>query len=95
MDNESIEKLRNQIGITIESLEDTLQRDPKEIIAKILTRYRRALSALTTDGHDSIDVDCLASLLSCSRGYLEVSSNWDQQFLQDMSETERLISSAI
>jgi len=55
-----------------------------------LKKYERALSALDSSSYDE-KINSLKKLLNCARGYMEKSSNYDQEFLHEMGRTEKLV----
>jgi len=57
--------------------------DGEPIINEYIVMYEKAYNTMAESD--------LKALLTHSRGYLETSSDWGQPFLQEMSNTEKLI----
>ncbi len=84
-------ELKDQIKITISSLRDRYDLTGDENINVILEKYLAVLSQL-----DSNDGDVKSRrLLNLARGYLELSSDYNQEFLKDMAKTEKIIKDII
>ncbi|HBY88151.1 MAG TPA: hypothetical protein DEO86_20035 [Colwellia sp.] len=80
-----------QLEVTINSLEQKIADSPEPIIFKYLEKYRAAISSLKNVDDKSSPKIYLNKLLSCYRGYLETSSNYKQDFLDEMGKSEELI----
>ncbi|MCP4321833.1 MAG: hypothetical protein GY787_08295 [Alteromonadales bacterium] len=86
--------LIKQITKTIEKLELKESSSNEKIIPEYIERYKKALLSLNSDVANSlsdISKKNLNSLLDCARGYMETSSNYSQEFLVEMSKTEKII----
>jgi len=84
-------ELELQIAQTIRALEHKQSQNSESAVANILVKYRKA--QVEMEGADGVQAnkDALGALLNCARGYLETSSNWEQEFLHQMGRTEKLI----
>lgn len=77
-----IKSIKEQIVKTLNLLK-VKSTDNEKIINKYIVKYETA--------YNTMEKEDLRALLTLSRGYLETSSNWNQPFLQEMSNTEKLI----
>lgn len=73
-----------QLKVTIKAIEQKLAVSPEKIVEVYLVKYKNAMD----DPENSKSLD---KLLNCYRGYLETSSCWDQDFLNEMGKSEELI----
>ncbi len=78
------EQLIDQLKITIEAIEQKLVESPEKVVSEYLVKYENAL-------HEPNNPQLLNKLLNCVRGYMETSSCYDQNFLNEMGKTEQLI----
>ena len=87
----SVDDLETQINSTIEALEikDRAASGAEPEIKEFLEKYRNVLSRIES-GHGEIESDT-KRLLNLARGYLESYSDYDQKFLNEMAETEKMI----
>jgi hypothetical protein len=82
-------ELVEQIEKTLRLLETKYQQSNEQVVADYIHDYQGALASLRPESEDIFpDLDVL---LNRARGYLETSSHWDQDFLHEMGNTERLI----
>ncbi len=89
--NEDIQKLKKQIEKTIPLLEEKIEKSGEQAVEDYLERYRYALDLLIDKNYIFNIEDFRKKLLDWARGYLESSSHWDQQFLNEMYQTEKII----
>lgn len=89
MTNSDKTKLINQLKKTIRLLEEkqTATASNEAVISEYIEKYKVAISHINS----SEDTKSLRKLLKCARGYLETSSDYEQDFLYAMGETEQLI----
>jgi len=80
-----------QFEITIKSIESKLIESPEPIVFKYLDNYKKSLDALKKLDNISDCQSSLDKLLNCVRGYMETSSVYSQDFLEEMGRSERLI----
>jgi hypothetical protein len=85
------DKLIIQFEITIKSLEMKLVESPEPVVFKYLDNYKVALDTLKKSDSISGNHRQLDKLLDCARGYMETSSVYSQDFLEQMGKSERLI----
>ncbi|QQZ43559.1 hypothetical protein IF690_08460 [Pseudomonas sp. SK3(2021)] len=90
MFNERADDLKIQIEIALVAIQAQLKSSGEVVIAEYLKKYQDALVLLESGSQDEV-VKKLRAILGCSRGYMESSSNYDQDFLQEMWRTEVLI----
>jgi len=93
-ENPLYKELENQLEITIQKLEEKYSESGEQIIDDYLNSYKSALSSLkseTGSQMSQITLRKLRQLLSCARGYMEVSSDYMQEFLGEMGKSEKLI----
>jgi len=86
--------LKNQIEISIDAMQLQLQSSGEVVVTKYLEKYQKALKAFDSGSPEYLD-KCLRALLNCARGYMEVSSSYDQAFLHEMWETESIIKKSL
>lgn len=87
MTNSDKTKLINQLKKTIRLLEEKQAASNEAVISEFIEKYKVAISHINS----SEDTKPLRKLLNCARGYLETSSDYEQDFLYAMGETEQLI----
>lgn len=87
---ESLRSVSQQIEKTIAALRDKCIASDEVVVADYLKRYKASLALIGTGSKQSLEAS-LKGLLNCTRGYLETTSHYDQAFLAEMHETERLI----
>jgi len=85
------ELLKKQIKKTLLALETKYQESHESIIREYIDKYSSVLSNLERDQSASNVLFVSKSLLNCTRGYMEVSSNYQQTFLIEMSKIEKMI----
>ncbi|MHC5206920.1 hypothetical protein [Pseudomonas chlororaphis] len=90
MFNERADDLKIQIEIALAAIQAQLKSSGEVVVAEYLKRYQDALVSLESGSQDEM-VKRLRAILGCSRGYMESSSNYDQDFLQEMWKTEVII----
>ncbi|KZM40410.1 hypothetical protein OA92_07215 [Marinomonas sp. SBI22] len=78
------EQLIVQLKVTIEAIEEKLAESPEKVVSEYLVKYESAL-------HEPDNQKLLNKLLNCVRGYMETSSCYDQNFLNEMGKSEQLI----
>lgn len=88
----TISDLSSQINQTIDSLEKKSQASSEDYIILILKKYKLVKTELDLK-KDKIDLGVLKKLLNGARGYMETSSDYNQDFLNEMGRTEKLIKS--
>lgn len=84
-------ELMNQLERTIQSLKEKTIDPPEPMVCEYLDHYRAAFTILNRSTDFSLIHPYLCQLLNGARGYMETSSDYQQRFLQDMAETEKLI----
>jgi hypothetical protein len=91
MDKAFVNQLRAQIEKTIQALEAKQDSSAEPIIDQYIERYRDARQLIDSTSAESITINAFRKLRNCARGYLETSSVWNQDFLREMSSTEKLL----
>lgn len=91
MEREIYLKLSQQIEKTIRAIEKKLTDSPEPVVNDYLYRYQAAKALIDAGTAESVTIDDFHKLKHCARGYLETASDWDQEFLREMGETERLL----
>jgi hypothetical protein len=87
----SMYELKVQLQKSIHIMETKLQSTPEVMIEEYLSKYNRTLK-LIESGASKNDVLILSrGLLNCARGYMETSSHYQQEFLNEMIKTEKII----
>ncbi|MEF3074483.1 hypothetical protein V2P20_05550 [Methylobacter sp. Wu1] len=87
----NIANLKGQVEVTIKALELKRQSSSEPVIDEYLKKYKDVLKAIENGSSES-DVHKLANkLLNCARGYMETSSNYQQDFLNEMGKTEKIV----
>ncbi|WJV21529.1 MULTISPECIES: hypothetical protein [Pseudomonas] len=90
MFNERADDLKIQIEVALAAIQAQLKSSGEVVVAEYLKRYQDALVSLESGSQDEM-VKRLRAILGCSRCYMESSSNYDQDFLQEMWKTEVII----
>ncbi|QVW21238.1 hypothetical protein KJF94_15055 [Pseudomonas hormoni] len=88
--SDSLRNVNKQIEKTIAAIRDKCIASDEVVVADYLKRYEASLALIGTGSKQKLEVS-LRGLLNCTRGYLETTSHYDQEFLGEMCETERLI----
>mgnify|MGYP003528188387 CR=1 FL=1 len=88
--SDSLRDVNQQIEKTIAAIRDKCIASDEVVVADYLKRYEASLALFGTASVQKLEVS-LKGLLNCTRGYLETTSHYDQEFLCEMCETERLI----
>lgn len=91
MDKEEVNLLIERLEGSIEAIDKKYQVSGEDILNDYLKKYQAALDALRSGSSDA--GKRLKKLKNCARGYLETSSDYDQEFLREMGETEKIIKS--
>jgi hypothetical protein len=87
----NIHDLENQLIVTIKLLESEYQSSNDTVIFSYIEKYKDVLSSIQS-GLKKDDVKTKSRIiLNCARGYMEVSSNYQQGFLNEMGKTEKII----
>lgn len=87
----SDKELIAQIRKAIQALNAKFIESNEEIIREYLFKYEKALDVIEKNTDASEQRNKLTMLLNCARGYLEHSSNYEQEFLNEMGKSETLI----
>lgn len=90
MISDSLRSVTQQIEKTIAALRDKCIASDEVVVADYLKRYEASLALIGSGSKQNLEAS-LMGLLNCTRGYLETTSHYDQAFLAEMYETERLI----
>jgi len=85
------EQLKAQIKKTIAVLEEKYNISSESIILDYLADYRKVLTGLDKPLYMEEALTLSSVLLDKTRGYMEASSNYNQQFLNEMAKTEKII----
>ncbi|KTB79736.1 hypothetical protein [Pseudomonas syringae] len=87
--NEENKNLRFQLEKTLAAMTVHLNASEEVILAEYLKKYQDALLSFELNSQEEKSKK-LKAILGCARGYMEYSSNYEQQFLQEMWKTERI-----
>jgi hypothetical protein len=86
-----LKEIKEQIEHTLAALSIKQQVSNEPVVDQYAQKYNEVLS-LINSGEDKEKVISLAKNLSgLARGYLETSSNYQQDFLVEMGKTEKLL----
>ena len=85
-----VKPLINQLSKTINLLTNKYETSAETQVKVYLDKYTEILTNLENNGY-TIDIDDFSILLNNARGYLETSNMWDQDFLNEMGNTEEMI----
>jgi len=88
--NERLLGLNQQIEKATAAMRDKLVASDEVVVADFMRRYELTLALFGAGSEQKLEAS-LKGLLNCTRGYLETSSHYDQEFLGEMCATERLI----
>ncbi|AWM91597.1 hypothetical protein DJ564_12565 [Pseudomonas sp. 31-12] len=88
--SDSLRNVNQQIEKTIAAIRDKCIASDEVVVADYLKQYEASLALIGTGSKQKLEAS-LKGLLNCTRGYLETISHYDQEFLGEMCETERLI----
>lgn len=88
--NERLLGLNQQIEKATAAMRDKLVASDEVVVADFMRRYELTLVLFGAGSEQKLKAS-LKGLLNCTRGYLETSSHYDQEFLGEMCTTERLI----
>lgn len=91
MASDSVGDLQLQLEATIRVLAAKDQASGEPIVNDYLSRYREALGGLRLGEGEAVFLKKLRKLLNMARGYLETSSEWDQDFLHEIAKTEKMV----
>ncbi|QFT56075.1 hypothetical protein [Microbulbifer sp. THAF38] len=86
-DKELVDQLRK----TIKAINAKLIESDEDIIREYLRKYERALEAVNRNVNVAEQREKLSKLLNCARGYLEYSSCYNQDFLNEMGVSEMIV----
>jgi hypothetical protein len=86
-----ISELETQLARTLRAFEEGHDATGDPELETIIEVYKKALQDSQNITACDIKGGCLDHLLNRARGYLETSSEWDQPFLREMGQTEKLI----
>lgn len=84
--------IKAQLIVTIEKLESKQKISPELIVDNYMRKYKSALGLVVSNAPDSEVMHSLKTLKGEARGYVETSSDYMQEFLEEMGRTEKLIS---
>ena len=87
----STSDLKNQLEVTIKALELKCQLSTESAAVEYLSMYKDVLKAIDAGSPDGTIKGLANNLLNCARGYMETSSNYQQDFLNEMGKTEKII----
>jgi len=93
MDKDEVSLLTEQLERSIEEIDKKYQVSGEDVLSDYLKKYQAALDALRSGSYDANKR--LKKLKNCARGYLETSSNYDQEFLREMGETEKMVKNIV
>jgi DNA repair ATPase RecN len=93
MDKDEVSLLTEQLERSIEEIDKKYQVSGEDVLSDYLKKYKAALDALRSGSSDANKR--LKKLKNCARGYLETSSNYDQEFLREMGETEKMVKNIV
>ena len=83
--------LKGQLEKTIKVLESKCQSSSESVVDGYLDKYKDVLKVIES-GASKEDVRKRAKkLLHCARGYMETSSDYQQDFLDEMGKTEKIV----
>jgi len=83
-------KILDQLNIAFEALQEKQSNSPEKIIEGYIKKYEFALNIASSNNKREL-ANALVSLKGLARGYLEVSSNYSQNFLHEMDKLESLL----
>ncbi|SHO58963.1 hypothetical protein [Vibrio quintilis] len=86
-----INDLKNRIESTLNALEQKQRSSQEAIVDNFIVKYMVVQSAIQSGKPKEEILKEARILLGSARGYLETSSNYEQEFLKEMSKTEKLI----
>lgn len=86
-----ISDLENQIESTLDTLELKQKTAQEEIVNSFIDKYKNVQAIIQAGNSKDEIVKKAKALLGAARGYLETSSDYQQDFLNEMSKTEKLI----
>lgn len=86
-----ISNLKDQIYITIKALKLKKETSNESILDGYIDKYLNVLKVVDSGG-TALEVYQEAKyLLNCARGYMEISSDYQQDFLIEMGKTEQIV----
>lgn len=80
-----------QLKIAIKALELKCNLSNEPIVSEYLDKYKSVLQNIHSGCPDEDIKKNAKKLLNCTRGYLETSGNYQQDFLNEMAKTEKQI----
>ena len=89
---ERLLEVENQINKVIFELEKKVSQSSEEYVKGMLTKYKIVRNSIDSSD-EGVDLSELKKLLNGARGYMEISSNYSQDFLNEMGKMEKLIKS--
>ncbi|WP_444943664.1 hypothetical protein ACJJIF_19555 [Microbulbifer sp. SSSA002] len=87
-------KLIEQLEKTIKAISAKLVESDEDTVREYLQKYEEALESVVKNGSSSGQRRKLLALLNCARSYLECSSNYNQNFLNEMHVSEVMVKNA-
>lgn len=83
--------LKKQIESTIKALELKKRSSGEPVIDDYIHKYQSVLSFIQSGEPRDVVIKKSQSILNCVRGYMETSSDYQQEFLKEMGNTEKII----
>jgi hypothetical protein len=84
-------ELKAQIEITIQSLKLKEQSSNEDIIQTYIEKYESVLALIEAEASTELVIKKSNTLLNCARAYMETSNSYNQDFLQEMGKTEKIV----
>jgi len=86
-----LNSLKDNIMKTIPLLEKALSNSNDQDIVDFLKKYENSLHKLNTIDHKILSARDFKTIRHCTRIYIESNSRWDQPFLHQMGEVEKIL----
>lgn len=91
IDAEKAYELKRQIKKVIPLLEEQYYKLHEPEVSNYLSRYKQVLDVLNKKRNEDITSKDIIKLLGCARSYMEVTSYYNQLFLNEMGKAEQII----
>ncbi len=83
--------LKGQLEKTIQALELKCQSSREPEVDTYLEKYKDVLKIIESGGSKEDVTKRAKTLLNCARGYMETSSDYQQDFLNEMGKAEKIV----
>jgi hypothetical protein len=84
-------RIVDQLNVALLALKLKQKNEPEAVINSYIEKYQSTLTTINSNASESEKRKALDSLKRCARGYLETSSNYTQDFFQEMDKLETLL----